>query len=85
MRGEAVYAVAASGGWAHPVIALWPTASRDELRQALLDDERKIDRFTGRHPTARAEWPTHPHDPFFNVNTPDDLAEAGRIVAAMGG
>ena len=30
---------------------------------------------------AIVEWPTAPHDPFFNVNTPDELAEAERIAA----
>jgi molybdenum cofactor guanylyltransferase len=27
------------------------------------------------------EWPAQPYDPFFNVNTPEDLAEAERIAA----
>ena len=27
------------------------------------------------------EWPARPFDPFFNVNTPEDLAEAARIAA----
>jgi molybdopterin-guanine dinucleotide biosynthesis protein A len=26
-----------------------------------------------------ADWPTEPVDPFFNVNTPEDAAEATRI------
>ncbi len=78
-RNNSVYAVAASGGWTHPVIGLWPTSCRDELRQALHDGERKIDRFTGRHPTARAEWAVVPFDPFFNVNTPEDLDQAHRL------
>jgi molybdopterin-guanine dinucleotide biosynthesis protein A len=24
-------------------------------------------------------WPVEPYDPFFNINTPEDLAEARRI------
>ena len=84
-RGQATYAVAASGGWTHPVIALWPTSCREDLRQALRSGERKIDAFTAGHPTARAEWPTTPFDPFLNVNTPDDLAQANRIAQAEGG
>jgi molybdopterin-guanine dinucleotide biosynthesis protein A len=81
-RSDATYVVAASGGWTHPVIGLWPTACRDELRRALLAGERKIDRFTGRHETARAEWPATPVDPFLNVNTPTDLVEADRLAGA---
>jgi molybdopterin-guanine dinucleotide biosynthesis protein A len=30
---------------------------------------------------AIADWPTRPVDPFFNVNTPEDVAEAERIAA----
>ncbi len=26
------------------------------------------------------EWPTKPMDPFFNINTPDDLAAAERML-----
>ena len=81
-RGDATFAVAASGGWTHPVIALWPTSCRGELRQALLDGERKIDAYTARHPIAQAEWPTAPYDPFLNVNTPEDLARAECVQAS---
>lgn len=74
------FACAASGGWTHPVIGLWPLALRETLRQALLAGERKIDRFTARFGCARAEWPIDPVDPFFNVNTPEELAEAARLL-----
>ena len=33
---------------------------------------------------AIVEWPTEPYDPFFNVNTPEELAEAERIAAEFG-
>lgn len=77
-------ACAASGGWTHPVIGLWPVSLREELRHALtVDDERKIDRWTARHGCASTEWPVEPIDPFFNANRPDDLAEAERLFAAL--
>lgn len=72
-------ACAGSGGWTHPVIGLWPLAIRDALRAALAGGERKIDRFTARFGCATAEWPIEPFDPFFNVNTPEELAEADRL------
>ncbi len=76
------FACAASQGRTHPVIALWPVAIRDELRRAVADEGiRKIDMFTERGGCAAAEWPATPVDPFFNVNTPEDLAEADRLVA----
>ena len=73
------FACAASGGWTHPVIALWPVACRFDLRDALLGGLRKIDAFTAQPGAATAEWATDPVDPFFNVNTPEDLAEANRL------
>lgn len=79
-REGAQLAAAASGGRTHPVIGLWPVALRAELRHALVaEDTRKIDAFTGRYRHATVSWPAAPVDPFFNVNTPGDLAEADRI------
>jgi molybdopterin-guanine dinucleotide biosynthesis protein A len=78
-------ACAASGGWTHPVIGLWPVALREKLRHALtVEGERKIDRWTARHGVVSVEWPTEPVDPFFNANRPDDLAEAERLHVALG-
>jgi len=74
-------ACAESGGQAHPVNALWPVALRADLRHALVvEDMRKIDRWTARHGIARADWPDRPVDPFFNANTPEDLDEAERLL-----
>ncbi len=77
-RGGAMFACAGSAGRAHPVAALWPVSAHDELRAALLAGHRAIHRFTqGR--VAQVEWDAHPVDPFFNVNTTEDLAEAERL------
>jgi molybdopterin-guanine dinucleotide biosynthesis protein A len=82
---RAELACARSGGVTHPVIALWPVGIRTELRQALVGEGlHKVDRFTSRYRLAYADWPTVPFDPFFNVNTPDDLTEAERILKAQG-
>ena len=73
-------ACARSGEWRHPVVALWPVALRDDLRAAVTEDGlRKIEVWTARHGVALADWPAAPVDPFFNVNTPEDAAEADRI------
>jgi molybdopterin-guanine dinucleotide biosynthesis protein A len=78
---NATFACAASQGRTHPVAALWPVSVRDELRNAVqVDGIRKVDRFTQRHPCSVVTWPANPVDPFFNVNTPDDLTEADRLV-----
>lgn len=73
-------ACAASGGWTHPPIALWPVALRGALRAALLAGEKKIDRWTARFGCASAEWPVRPVDPFFNANAPEDLAAAEALL-----
>ncbi|MDB5650502.1 MAG: mobA [Hyphomicrobiales bacterium] len=70
-------AVARSDNQTHPVIGLWSVALRHDLRHALVvEDCRKIDRWTARYPLVTVDWPTEPLDPFFNANTPEDLAIA---------
>ena len=73
-------ACAASGGWAHPPIALWPRALAGALRAAVEGGERKIDRWTATLGCSQAEWPVQPLDPFFNANTPEELAEATALL-----
>jgi molybdopterin-guanine dinucleotide biosynthesis protein A len=76
-------ACARSGEWRHPVVGLWPIGLREDLRQALIDEGlHKIELWTARHGVAIAEWPDTPVDPFFNVNTPDDVARAETIAAS---
>jgi molybdopterin-guanine dinucleotide biosynthesis protein A len=83
---NAQLAVAASDGQSHPVIGLWSVALREELRHSLVvEDIRKIDRWTGRYRLATVTWPTTPLDPFFNANTAEDIAEADRLAALDGG
>jgi molybdopterin-guanine dinucleotide biosynthesis protein A len=82
LREAAALACAGSLGRTHPVVGLWPVSLRHELRGAVAEQGiRRIDRFTGRYACAVEQWATDPVDPFFNVNTPEDLAEADRLVA----
>lgn len=75
-------ACAKSGDWRHPVAGLWPVALRADLRHALTREGlHKIEVWTARHGVAIAEWPDKPVDPFFNVNRPEDLANAELIAA----
>jgi molybdopterin-guanine dinucleotide biosynthesis protein A len=76
-------ACARSGEWRHPVVGLWRVDLRGDLRHALVAEGlRKIEVWTARHGIAVADWPTEPVDPFFNVNTPEDVAAATKIAAA---
>lgn len=79
---DAQLAVASSGGQTHPVIGLWHVGLREDLRHALVVEEmRKIDRWTARYKLATVVWPTEPLDPFFNANTVEDIADAERLAA----
>ncbi len=78
-------ACAESDGQAHPVNALWPVSLREDLRHALVvEDLRKIDRWTARHGITHAAWSTQPYDPFFNANSPEDIAAAEALVERYG-
>jgi molybdenum cofactor guanylyltransferase len=79
-------ACARSGEWRHPVVGVWPVSLRADLRHALMDEGlHKIEVWTRRHGVAIAEWPDKPVDPFFNVNTPEDLAKAEALVRENAG
>jgi molybdopterin-guanine dinucleotide biosynthesis protein A len=79
---DAQLAVASSGDQVHPVIGLWNVGLRDELRHALVvEDIRRIDRWTARYKLATVQWPTVPVDPFFNANTVEDIAKAEALAS----
>lgn len=65
----------------HPTFGLWPVALRDDLKDALRNGVRKVVQWTDAHGTAMADFPVTSFDPFFNVNTPEDLAEAERLMS----
>ena len=75
---------AVSGGRANPVVGLWPIAIRSELRDSLVNkDIRKIDRFTADYLMQDVQFDGVP-DPFFNINTEDDVKIADRILNCGG-
>ena len=69
--------------WRHPTFGLWPVALREDLRAALLGGLRKIVLWTDAHQAGLAEFPAQPFDPFFNVNSPEDITEAERLLEAL--
>lgn len=75
-------ALARTADGRHPTFGLWPVALREDLRQALETGTRKVVAWTDRHGTAMADFPTGRFDPFFNVNTPEDLARAQEYLEA---
>lgn len=89
ITGEKSVIIAASGGHVHPVFGLWPIAIADDLERWLADDNnRRIRSFLARHATLGVSFPpmesaTASIDPFFNINTPDELATAEAFLKSM--
>ena len=83
LRAEtSLAAIARSGGQSHYLTGLWSVTLLSAIQQALqeLPTPRLQDWCSMCH-AAVVEWPTSPFDPFFNVNTHEELAEAERIAA----
>ncbi|MBO6716404.1 MAG: molybdenum cofactor guanylyltransferase MobA [Rhizobiaceae bacterium] len=68
--------LAVSGGQTHSVFGMWPVSEREPLR-AWLEAGRslKVTDFVESRRWATCEF-DNACDPFFNINTPDDLAAA---------
>jgi molybdopterin-guanine dinucleotide biosynthesis protein A len=60
----------------HPTFGLWPISLRDDLRQALATGMRKVVLWTDQHGAAETLFSSDGYDPFFNINTPEDLVKA---------
>ena len=68
----------------HPTFGLWSVALRDDLRSALKDGVRKVVQWTEPHGCAKMVFNYEGADPFFNVNTPEDMAQAERMLKEFG-
>jgi molybdopterin-guanine dinucleotide biosynthesis protein A len=83
--GEAEIVLAASAGGLCQVCGLWSVGLQDSLAAALASGQNKVLDFVERHRWARVEFPPQSIgaatcDPFFNVNTPEDLARATELL-----
>jgi molybdopterin-guanine dinucleotide biosynthesis protein A len=65
-----------------PTFGLWPVALRDDLRTALTAGLRKIVLWTDAHQAGLATFESAPFDPFFNVNTPEDIVTAEALMGS---
>ena len=64
----------------HPTFGLWEAGLAGDLESALDGGTRKVLDWTDTHWTVPVEFTSEGHDPFFNINNPQDLAEAERMV-----
>lgn len=81
---EKIIVLAASSGRTHPVFGLWPVGLADDLERWLsVPENRKILTWVNRHPNKLVEFDTSAGepagDPFFNINTPEDLRHAESV------
>lgn len=73
--------IASSGGQDHYLIGAWKTELLDDLDCAIAKDSLfRVKDWAHRVSAQKVEWPVEPFDPFFNVNTPEDLLRAHHIL-----
>lgn len=74
--------VAASAGQQHWLTGLWSATLLPKLVEAMdMPRTPRLQDWARMCKVAVVSWPAEPYDPFFNVNTPKELAEAERIAA----
>jgi molybdopterin-guanine dinucleotide biosynthesis protein A len=75
-------AVAASGGQTHYVVGLWPVGLAPALREQVMKHElRSAGAWAASMRTGIAVWPSDTFDPFHNINRPEDVETARRILS----
>ena len=79
-KGQQVV-LAESLGRLHPVFSMWNIGFELEskIEHLLKNGERKIDKISKKFKTRVVNFPDIGYDPFFNINTPEDLETANRI------
>jgi molybdenum cofactor guanylyltransferase len=82
--GNSKLVVATSNQQTHPVFALWHMSLLDEIEAQLNTSEapRLQDWMSAHHPVTVA-FPVESYDPFFNINTPQDLYAAEPMAALV--
>jgi len=77
-------ALARSGGRSHPVFALWPVVVLDPLEAFLEKAEtRRVMTFLKSYGYESVDFLEKPFDPFFNINTPQDLMAAVEMETSL--
>jgi molybdopterin-guanine dinucleotide biosynthesis protein A len=79
LGGRVRAAAAESGGRLHPSCCCWATGAAAEMLAYLGTSRRSLSGFAERLNVRSVEWPIEPFDPFLNINSEEDLAEAERI------
>jgi molybdopterin-guanine dinucleotide biosynthesis protein A len=82
--GESDAVIAASAGQMHYLTGLWASSLHAKLENFLFEGQLfRLQDWAAYCKAVAVDWPVEPYDPFFNVNTPNDLAEARRIAMEL--
>jgi molybdopterin-guanine dinucleotide biosynthesis protein A len=74
-------AIASSAGQLHHLTGLWSTAMAEVVTEKIsAKGLRRVQDLGEILEISQAAWPTEPHDPFLNINTPEDLAMAEAMI-----
>jgi molybdopterin-guanine dinucleotide biosynthesis protein A len=67
----------------HPVFGLWKTHLLKDLKVEIEKGVRKVTLWSSKHKTSSVHFFHDIFDPFFNVNTPDDISLLKRRLASI--
>jgi molybdopterin-guanine dinucleotide biosynthesis protein A len=81
--------VARSPKGVHPVIGLWSVTLMEDIEDSLNQGMRKVGAFAEQHQAIEVPFPPikiggREIDPFFNINRPEELAEAEALITEQG-
>jgi molybdopterin-guanine dinucleotide biosynthesis protein A len=82
--GDRDAALASSGGHLHPVCGLWSTRVLDSVPDYVASARRSLKGLAEMVGYETVEWCDEPSDPFFNINSAEDLVWAERLLRNKG-
>ncbi len=82
--GNAQIAVAKSNNRVHPIFALWHSSLLQSIQTQLQSgDTPRLQDWVKQQKLVEVEFSSNGYDPFFNINTPQDLYAAEPLVALI--
>ena len=79
-RDDNKVAVASSGGRCHPVMGAFSVTCQDNLKKYIESGERRVMPWVKQQAHEEVIWEPAEPDPFFNINSAEDLAEAEKYL-----
>ena len=80
-KKDSLLLCASSHGRKHNIFGLWSLDLYEKLKDDLINNKiRKVQDWTEKHKITNVEFDFKEYDPFFNINTLDDLETAKKIV-----